>query len=329
MTTGDVATTQPAADTAVTSASTRPLTFDVSLSSPYYRFGGTDAIAEAAKLADDAGYWAVTMGEHLVTPADPPPYSAGPVYYDFFVLTSYLAALTRRVRFIAAVSIVPVRHPIIQAKMWATLDQVSKGRVIFGIGLGITEMDQESVNATFSFTERGKVTDDYLAAMKALWTEQTPSYQGRYVSFSDIEFEPKCFQQPHVPIWVTGAGGGASMRRAARVADGWITNKHAPESLPERIATMKAGMEANGRDSSSLVVGIGLGVGTEGGGPRHMFQKYFPDEPADTPQKAIDLIGGYRELGVNHISLRFQWADPREFLGKMEWFASEVMPAFD
>lgn len=310
-------------------ATTKPMTFDVSLSSPYYRFGGVEAIAKAAQVADQAGYYAVCMGEHLVTPGDPPPYSAGPVYYDFFVLTSYLAALTSRLRFIAAVSIVPLRHPVLQAKLWATLDQVSKGRTIFGIGLGITEIDQESVNAPFTFKERGAVTDEYIKAMKELWTEPLPKFSGKYVSFDDIEFEPKCYQKPHVPIWVTGAGGPASMRRAAALADGWITNKHAPDELPERITQMKAGMEANGRDSSNLVVGIGLGVGPEGGSAaRHMFQKYFPDEPADTPAKAIDLIGYYRDLGVNHISLRFTWETPAEFMTKMEWFASEVMPTF-
>jgi len=307
----------------------RRMTFDVSLSSPYYRFGGVDAIARAAELADQAGYYAVTMGEHLVTPGDPPPYSAGPVYYDFFVLTSHLAALTRRLRFIAAVSIVPLRHPVLQAKLWATLDQVSKGRVIFGVGLGITEIDQESVNVPFAFRERGAVTDEYISAMKALWTQRLPKFSGQYVHFDDIEFEPKCYQQPHVPIWVTGAGGPASMRRAARIADGWITNKHAPEELPERIAQIRDGMRANGRDPSGLVVGIGLGVGPEGGSAaKHMFQKYFPDEPADTPEKAIDLIGSYRNRGVNHISLRFAWETPAEFMSKMEWFASEVMPSF-
>lgn len=311
-----------------TAPAARPLTFDVSLSSPYYRWGGVDAIAQAAVLAEQAGYDAVAMGEHIVTPADAPPYSAGPVYYDFFVLSSYLAALTTRLRFIAAVSIVPLRHPMTAAKLWATLDQVSHGRVIFGVGLGISEIDQQAVNAPFSFKERGAVTDEYIAAMKVLWTERFPRFAGKYVTFDEIEFEPKCVQQPHVPIWVTGSGGAASIRRAAALADGWITNKHAPGGLPDRIAQIKAGMSANGRDPASLVVGIGLGVGTEGDGPRHMFQKYFPDEPADTPQKAIDLIGSYRDLGVNHISLRFSWKAPAEFMAKMEWFASDVMPAF-
>jgi probable F420-dependent oxidoreductase len=310
-------------------AAPRPMTFDVSLSSPYYRFGGIEGLARAAQVADQAGYFAVAMGEHIVTPADPPPYSAGPVYYDFFVLSAHLAALTERVRFVSAVTIVPLRHPVIQAKLWATLDQASKGRAIFGVGLGITEIDQEAVNAPFTFAERGKVTDEYVRAMKILWTEQQPKFSGQYVSFDEIEYEPKCHQQPHVPIWVTGAGGAASVRRAAQIADGWITNKHAPEGLPDRIAQMKDAIRANGRDPENLVVGIGLGVGTEGGAAaKHMFQKYFPDEPADTPAKAIDLIAGYRELGVNHISLRFAWDTPAEFMGKMEWFAAKVMPSF-
>jgi probable F420-dependent oxidoreductase len=306
------------------------MTFDVSLSSPYYRFGGVDAIAAAAELADRTGYYGVCMGEHIVTPGDPPPYSAGPVFYDFFVLSSYLAARTQRLRFIAAVSIVPLRHPVLAAKLWATLDQVSKGRAIFGFGLGITEIDQAAVNVPFSFSERGKVADEYVRAMKVLWTEPLPKFSGQYVSFDDIEYEPKCYQTPHVPIWVTGSGGPASMRRAALLADGWITNKHAPEGLPDRIAQMKEAMVANGRDPSNLVVGIGLGVGPEEGGPatKHMFQKYFPDEPADTPAKAIDLIGSYQERGVNHISLRFAWNEPAEFMDKMEWFATEVMPSF-
>lgn len=311
------------------------MTFDVSLAAPYHRFGGIDAIAAAAEFADDLGYFGVAMGEHLVTPPGRALEIEGSVYYDFFVLAAYLAARTTRIRLISAVSIVPVRHPIVQAKQWATLDHVSGGRAILGAGGGSTEEDQRVVGLQVPFRERSAVTEEYLLAMKALWTEESPSFSGKYVQFEGVEFEPKCLQQPHVPIWIAGSGGAASLSQVARFGDGWLTNElHGRRSLGERIERVKAKALSYGRDPSALVFGVGLGVGPAGPGERRgqlsqtSFYKYFPPDPADTSARTVDLIRRFTDQGINHVSLRFHWQTTRDFLDRLEWFADTVMPAF-
>ncbi len=290
--------------------------FDVSVSSPYEKWGGTKAIGEAAKHAEAVGLYGVQFGEHVVTPG---------VWYDNFVLASHLATLTRKLRLTFSVLVVPYRPCIQTAKLIATLDVISQGRINVTMTAGWMQHEFEALGIPFE--TRGPLTDEYIRAMKALWTEERPSFQGRFVSFPSIVFEPKCVQKPHVPIWIGGSKARA-LRRVAELGDGWSPDAGTPDEMAARIATIKGMAKTYGRDSSAFTFAgtLGMGKPTLEMSPRVL--KYYPERPLETPEQAIDYIRRYQQAGVSHLSLRFAWESPADYMRWMEWFAAKVMPAF-
>ncbi len=181
-----------------------------------------------AQQAEALGFYCLTVADHVVVPKNisvPYPYTVDGKYpgtgYHLETLTtmSYLAGATKRIRFVTSVMILPYRNPIVTAKMLASLDVLSGGRVIVGAGVGWMKEEFETIR-TESFEERGKVTDEYIAAFRELWTSDNPRYDGKYCSFSDIVFLPKPVQKPAIPIWIGGHSKQA-IRRAARLGDGW------------------------------------------------------------------------------------------------------------
>jgi probable F420-dependent oxidoreductase len=167
--------------------------------------------------AENMGYHSVWASDHVVTPAHLLP-SFGPIFFDAFVVLSHISALTQRVKLGTTVMVVPYRNPLVAAKMIATLDSLSGGRVILGIGAGGAPDEFEALGVPNN--ERGRRTDEYLKIMIKLWTNDPSSYQGRFFNFSGVRFEPKPLQKPHPPIWV-GGRSDAALLRAARLGDAW------------------------------------------------------------------------------------------------------------
>jgi probable F420-dependent oxidoreductase len=148
---------------------------------------------------------------------------------------SFLAGATSRVTVISAVVILPLHNPVVLAKEIATLDVLSGGRLIVAFGVGHAAEEFEALGVRFD--QRGRMADEYLEAMSVLWTEDAPSYDGRYVRFADIRFEPKPLQKPHPPLWI-GGNSPASLRRAARW-QGWFPWKVTAAELPARLAELR------------------------------------------------------------------------------------------
>ena len=285
-------------------------------------------MGEAARLADQLGLYGVQLGEHIVMPLEhAPPNSV--VWYDSFVLGSYLATVTREIRIILNVIVVPYRPPVQTAKMIATLDGVSNGRLTVGMGVGYMPAEFAALGAPFG--KRGALTDEYVRAMKALWTEDAPSFKGEQVSFSDLAFLPKCVQQPHTPIWVGGVSR-AALRRAAEFGDGWAANAGDLADLAVKIQSIKEQAWEMDRDPEALDFAYRLEIG-----PRDPWMESvrkgvhsqpFPTENPTTPAEIVDRIGQHRDAQFNHLLITFAWRDAHEFMDKMRWFAGEVMPGF-
>ena len=176
------------------------------------------------------GFHYLTMTDHIVLPdkkAPGYPYSEPGEFFEVgpgerheqLLGMAYIAAKTKKIRLVAAVLVVPHRPAVLAAKISATLDVLSGGRLVLGIGAGWLKAEFDAV-VTTPFAERGAVTDEYIDAFRVLWTEQTPRFAGRYTNFDGVVFEPKPIQKPHPPIWVGGESGPA-VRRAARVGDAW------------------------------------------------------------------------------------------------------------
>ncbi|GHO48373.1 LLM class F420-dependent oxidoreductase [Ktedonospora formicarum] len=172
-----------------------------------------------AQLAEAAGFESLWAGEHVVLP-DPqvPPSPAAPSdrFLDPVIALTYLAAHTRQVRLGTGILILPQHNPLVLAKALASLDTLSGGRLIFGIGAGYLEPEFRALGV--SFTDRGARTDDYLAAMQAIWTQPQPAYHSRFVSFEHVQAHPQ--PQRALPV-VVGGQSVSAYRRAVKLGTGW------------------------------------------------------------------------------------------------------------
>jgi probable F420-dependent oxidoreductase len=179
-----------------------------------------DTLARRARRAEDAGFESFWIGDHIALPAPPPP-GGDPAWQprlEAVVALAYMAALTSRVRLAIGVIVLPQRQPVLLAKQLTTVDVLSKGRLIVGIGVGYLEPELNALGA--SVADRGARTDEHLAAMRSLWDEPIPSFAGRFVSFSGVVERPRPVQRPHPPI-VIGGHSPAAYRRAVQAGNGW------------------------------------------------------------------------------------------------------------
>ena len=219
--------------------------------------------------------------------------------------------------------IIPYRNPILTAKMLATLDMLSKGRLILGAGVGWMEEEFELLDAP-PFAERGAVTDEYLRAFIELWTKDDPTFEGKYVSFSDIIFLPKPVQKPYPPIWIGGQSKPA-IRRAAQIGDAWHpvgaipATPLEPEELAENLVLLHQYAEQAGREPSKIQVSVKAPLYDPGdsSGPRRRFSG-----SADEVRQDVQT---YSDVGVTHLIFDFRTADPRQTEDLMAQFAEEVM----
>ena len=188
-------------------------------------------ILRIAQTADTIGFDWLTISEHIVLP-DEMTEVMGRRFPESLSAAAFLAGATKRIRLLPYVLVLPYRNPVVLAKQIATLDFMSGGRFTLGAGAGHLEREFAVLNVPFN--ERGARTDEYLQVMKELWTSPAPAFQGRYVQFDKIAFEPKPVQKPHPPIFI-GGNSRPAMRRAANFGDGWapwlITRAQLPACL--------------------------------------------------------------------------------------------------
>lgn len=181
------------------------------------RGGGVepDTLVRRARLAEQAGFESLWVGDHIALPAE---LDGQQPRLEVVVAVSHLAAVTTRIRLGFGVLVLPQRQPVLLAKQLSSIDVLSKGRLTVGIGVGYVEPELHALGA--SLADRGARTDEYLAAMRTLWTEPAPSFDGRFVSFAGVFQRPRPVQRPHPPI-VVGGHSPAAHRRAVMTGNGW------------------------------------------------------------------------------------------------------------
>ncbi len=176
-----------------------------------------DTLVRRARLAEEAGFESLWVGDHIALPsglANPPEQPR----LEAVVALAYMAALTSRMRLCLGVIVLPQRQPVLLAKQLASIDVLCKGRLTVGIGVGYVEQELRALGV--SLADRGARTDEYLAVMRALWDEPTPSFQGRFVDVADVVERPRPVQRPCPPI-VVGGESPAAYRRAVQGGNGW------------------------------------------------------------------------------------------------------------
>ena len=284
--------------------------------------GPLSAVATMTGLATEGeamGFDYLTLTDHVVLPDTKVPgypYSESGEFYEEapierheqLMSMAWIADKTSRIRLVAAVLVVPHRPAVLAAKMLATLDVLSGGRLVVGIGAGWLKSEFDAV-VTTPFAERGKVTDDYIDAFRVLWSEPSPRFSARFVKFDGIVLEPKPVQKPHPPIWV-GGEGPAALRRTARVGQAWYpigsNNQHLLDTLPRLragIDRLRQATAAAGRDPRDVGVAFrvkryGAAVPPRGSdGERRLFSGSDADVAAD--------LRALRDLGVGHVDIDF------------------------
>lgn len=288
-----------------------------------------------ARRAEELGYYCLTVADHVIVPREisvPYPYTVDGKYpgagyhLETLMTMGFLAGATKRIRFVTSVMILPYRNPIVTAKMLASLDVLSGGRVIVGAGVGWMKEEFETIG-TEPFAERGKVTDEYIAAFRELWTSDNPTFNGKYCSFSNIVFLPKPVQKPGIPIWIGGHSKQA-IRRAARLGDGWHpiggvpTIPLEPEDIEKDMETLREQAKKAGRDPQKIRVALKGSL--------------FDREKQIAPGRRRRFIGSaeeiasdirdYRSAGVDTMIFDVRRPEIDETLERMEWMAKEVFP---
>jgi probable F420-dependent oxidoreductase len=280
-------------------------------------------IRDTAVRAEQLGYDSVWVSDHVVVPRANV-VNFGETIFDPLVTLGVVAGATRRVRLGTTVLIVPYRNAVVTAKMISSLDALSGGRVVFGIGAGWVAAESAALGVPFA--ERGAMTDEYLLAMQELWTARAPSFAGTYTRFDGLVFEPKPVQKPHPPIWV-GGHSRAALRRTVRFGAAWHPINRPPAELRASRAELARLCQASGRavppaltlrnDIRIVRPGQPVPTSTHGG-------RVLTGEPA----ALIDQLAELADCGVEHLVLEFLAADGRELDEQMATFAERIRPRF-
>ena len=289
----------------------------------YLGFQATpEAIVETACKAEELGFDALLVNDHVVVDDSPRSVPWRNVYDPLMVL-SYVAARTSRVLLATSVLIMPYRNPVVTAKMIATLDQMSGGRAIAGVGAGWSEPEYDALGVPYR--QRGARTTEYLRLWQACWQPGPTTFHGRFFSFDDMHVNPKPVQQPHPPIWV-GGSGHASLRRAARFAQVWQPTPTGLEELISnqtylRQACAEIGREDVPRTRMSFRVNFSRITGSSSQGA---------DRPTGqgTPEQVASDMNRYRqEAGLEEFQVNFNGCGSLEqLLESMDVLVQEVIP---
>jgi probable F420-dependent oxidoreductase len=309
--------------------------FNLPISGP---LAAPEIVARIAREGEVLGYDYLTVTDHVVLPdtAEPGyPYSEDGAFFstDTFyrheqlTTTAWLAAVTSRLRIVLAVMVVPHRPAVLTAKMLATIDVLSGGRLTVGIGAGWLKAEFDAV-VTPPFAERGAVTDEYIAAFRRLWTEPRPKIAGTYVQSDGLVLEPKPVQNP-LPIWV-GGESGPSLRRAAALGDAWYpigsNNRHLLDSLPRYragLARLRQLTAAAGRAPDAVAA-------------TYRVKRYGPALPpsaSDGERRLFsgsdaDIVGdihALEDLGVTAIDFDFERPEEAAVIAEMRSFRDRVL----
>jgi probable F420-dependent oxidoreductase len=293
---------------------------------PNFPFGvqpSRDAIVEIAREAERLGYDSVWTTDHILVPRDKPRF--GHLYESLSTL-AYLGGATERIGLGTSILVLPYRNAITVAKQTATIDALTGGRMIIGVGVGYMEPEFEFMGV--DFRSRGRRLDEQLRVLRALWTDEDPQIDGEFYNFSDVLFEPRPAQPGGIPIWM-GGNSDFALRRAARLGDAWHADDLREEQLSasmEKLQTMSNGRRVGVTLRRTVDLRPALAAARSGGSadvPR-------ADEAAlaGTQQQVVEQVGAVAELGLEHFVCQFEHNTQEEHLQQMAYFAQEVVPHF-
>jgi probable F420-dependent oxidoreductase len=299
-------------------------------------------IAEAAQQVEDAGFFEFSASDYVSTgqrnrdETQPPPQ-----YLEPIATLSWLAAMTSTVRLLTNELVLPLRDVVLLAKELTTLDQLSGGRLICGLGLGANRDEFEAIHPRRKGMDRGVYLSEGLEALQRLLTDRSATYSGKHIEFADVELYPKTVQQP-LPIYLTGDSEEAC-RRAARLAQGWITFVPGVEKLESLLTILDQETQAAERPRPAVAPMIGVAIGATDDAAmvawgRSRFCTHLKrgrDVPIEAlaqrnlvgaPETILATIADYQRIGVDQMTLIFTGNSTAEVGSQIAAFINEVMP---
>ena len=289
-----------------------------------------ESLLRMARLGQDLEFDSIWVGDHVFIP-----YHSQPLYpynatgrfgvqphdnlFDPLVTLAYMAGVAETPMLGVGVLILPYRNPVLTAKMLATLDVLSGGRLVFGVGVGWNRDEFEVLGA--SYPDRGSVTDEYVQIFRELCTTDRLDFRGEHYQLSNVAFYPRPVQKPHPPVWV-GGYSLAALRRTVRLGDAWFPSNIDPLTLVRKLDTLRRLCEEADRDPESIEISVqvnNIGFGDadlEGDG------QVVPLK--GTPEQMRETILQYEDAGVSHLVLGMKRTTIEEMVGTTERFADEV-----
>ena len=264
---------------------------------------GGEEIVAAARAAERAGFAWVSCSDHVAVPASRAA-AMGATWYDAGSTLAFVGGATERIRLLSHVLVLPYRHPLLVAKQYGTLDHLTRGRVILGVGSGHLKPEFAVLGADYA--GRGRVSDEYVQAIAAAWLAEVAEFQGETVAFRDVMVSPRVSRRPRPPIWV-GGNSRAAVRRAARYGDGWVPWELTPDDCADAVAYARR-VRAKGRPDEFEVVAP-LSVAT--------------DATADGLLAAIERWG---RSGATAFHVGVAAGSLAEHLDRLAWFGGQVVP---
>lgn len=290
------------------------------------------ALIRFARAVEDFGFESVWTGDHIVLPTeetDQYPYTPDGRFVarpddpqlDAFVTLSYIASATERAAIGTTVAIVPYRNPIVQAKMFATLDVLTGGRAVCGVGVGWLEKEFDALGA--SYKRRGAVTDEYLRIFRTLWQDREPRFHGEHYDFDGIYFAPKPVRDGHIPIWVGGHTRRA-IRRAVKYGDAWHPTRQTPEFVARHLPYLREFADSEGRDPSEITVSLKRTLHFTDMGIAEGQSNRSNGALIASAGEVIEDVEACREIGIQQLTFDFRTPSADDCIRTMERFAEAV-----
>ena len=287
-------------------------------------------VRRVATAAEDVGLDSVWISDRTVFPADladryPDMFGPGKAdpraqnVLESLTVLSYVAGMTDSVGLGMSVLVLPFRNPVLNAKMIATLDVLSGGRVIFGVGVGWMPEEYEAMGADYE--NRGAVTDEHIEIFKAASSQDVPDYQGAHYRMSGMTFFPRPVQQPHPPIWV-GGNTSFALRRAAKHGDAWHGLRLSAQQVADGRRKLRSLCESNGRDPDSVAVTLRATLNMANANFTHT----SGDAPfTGDPARVLDDVHRYRDAGLEYLVLSVASNDTDGTVDSIRRFADQVL----
>ena len=297
--------------------------------------GNPDDISAIAKVGENLGYSTIVFGDHIVFPVEISssyPYTIDGGFpgvgdaLEQLNLMSFVAGITETVRLVNSVMILPHRNPLAAAKMLATIDVLSKGRLTVGVGVGWMREEFEALSAP-DFDKRGAASNEYLEIFKKCWIQDPVSHDGEFYSFKELRCMPHPVQDPHPPIWI-GGHSSAALRRVSKYADGWhpvgatSASPLPPEEFRTLLDRLKALMEVEGRDYDDLTISFKAPSYDSGLVPEGHGRLLF----TGSSERIAQDIRDYQAMGVHEVVFDFRTPPVSKTIENMTQFMKEVVP---